>query len=302
MSDEYDVTIIGGSFAGLTAATYLARGRRRVLVVDAGEPRNRFADASHGFLSRDGDTPRAILETARGQIQRYPTLTLIRGRVTEAAARSGGFISTLEDGSQVRSRRVVIATGVADVLPDVPGLAERWGRSVLHCPYCHGYEHAGERLGVLAAGARSVHQACLLADWGPVTIFLNGMALDREGAAALARRGVRVVDDPVVALDGAAPALEAVRLAGGRAVAVDALFVSAPTRLASPIADQLGCALDEGPFGPVIRTGADKLTSVPGVYAAGDAARAPHSVAWAVADGMTAGVAAHQSLVFEPTA
>jgi thioredoxin reductase len=195
----------------------------------------------------------------------------------------------------------VLATGVIDDLPDIPGLRERWGATVLHCPYCHGYEVADQRLGVLAVGEQSMHQALLLPDWSSsVTLFTNG-TFDPTDAQleTLAARGVRVDSRAVVELvgDGAALGGVRVRAAGDdEVVVVDALFTASRTRMASPLAEQLGCEFDDGPFGPVIRTDAKKQTTVQGVYAAGDAARAPHNATWAAADGVTAGIYSHQSL------
>jgi thioredoxin reductase len=304
-NDIYDAVVVGGSWAGLSAAMQLARARRRVLVVDAGQPRNRFARASHGFLGQDGQTPATILETARAQVLAYPTAELRRDEATEAAppaeTRDGAFEVALASGATARARRLVLATGIVDELPDLPGLRERWGTSVLHCPYCHGYEVAGGRLGVLAVGEMSVHQALLLPDWSAdVTLFTNGTFEPTAAQCdALAARGVRVVSQPVVGLVGDGLALAGVRLdgpKGAEVIGLDALFTASRTRMASPLAERLGCAFDEGPFGPVIRTDARKETTVPGVYAAGDAARVPHNATWASADGVTAGIYAHQSL------
>ena len=192
----------------------------------------------------------------------------------------------------------MLATGVVDELPDVPGLRERWGASVLHCPYCHGYEVADRRLGVLAVGEMSLHQALLLPDWSAdVTLFTNGaFSPDADQQATLARRGVRTETRGVDALVGDAPELAGVRLQDGEMVELDALFIATRTHMASPLAEQLGCAFDDGPFGPVVRADAKRETTVPGVYAAGDAARVPHNATWASADGVTAGISAHQSL------
>ena len=295
---SYDVIVIGGSFAGLSAALQLARARRRVLVVDAGEPRNRFAHASHGFLGQDGETPAAIIQHARAQVLSYPTVEFIEGEATEAHERDGEFEVTLASGAIHHARRLILASGVVDELPDIPGLRERWGATVLHCPYCHGFEVASRRLGVLATGATAVHQALLLPDWSEeVTLFTNALVTpDDAQRAALEARGVRVETEPVTALLGEAPQLQGVRLGDGRLVALDALFTASRTRQASPLAEQLGCAFDDGPFGPVIRTGERKETTVTGVFAAGDAARPTHNATWASSDGVTAGIGAHQSL------
>ena len=303
--DTYDVVVVGGSWAGLSAAMQLGRARRRVLVVDAGLPRNRFARTSHGFLGQDGRTPAAILETARGQVLAYPTVRFIHDEVTgvtpPAQEPNGELEVTLASGPTAHARRLVLATGVVDELPDIPGLAERWGKTVLHCPYCHGYEVAGGRLGVLAVGESSVHQALLLPDWSDdVTLFTNGsLELTADHRDALAARRVRIDERSIVGIVGDGSALDGVRLRGsdgGELVGLDALFTASRTRMASPIAEQIGCAFDDGPFGPVIRTDARKETTVTRVYAAGDAARERHTATWASADGVTAGISAHQSL------
>ncbi|HEX6910384.1 MAG TPA: NAD(P)/FAD-dependent oxidoreductase [Longimicrobium sp.] len=293
-----DAIVVGGSFAGLSAAMQLARARRRVLLVDAGRPRNRFAHASQGFLGQDGRAPADILETARRQVLAYPTVELRGGEAVLAREDGGVFEVGLASGETARARRLVLATGVVDDLPDVPGLRERWGVTVLHCPYCHGYEVADGRLGVLAVGEMSLHQALLLPDWSAdVTLFTNGaVTLTTEQQGELASRGVRVDARPVEAIVGDPPALAGLRLRGGETVRLDALFTGSRTRMASPLAQQLGCAFDDGPFGPVIRTDARKETTVPGVFAAGDAARVPHNATFASADGVQAGLSAHQSL------
>lgn len=299
--DSFDVIVAGGSFAGLSAAMQLARARRRVLVIDTGRPRNRFAPASHGFLGQDGRSPADILRAARDQVLAYPTAELRHDEATNAALRSGGFEVQLASGATVRARRLVLATGVVDELPDLPGLRERWGRSVLHCPYCHGYEVAGGRLGILAIGEASLHQALLLPDWsGEVTLFTNGaFEPDEEQRRALAARGVRIDQRRVVEALGEGDRLAGVRVsddAGGVVVELDALFTGSRTRMASTLAEQLGCTLEEGPLGPLVQTDAWKETTVRHVFAAGDIARAPHNATWASADGVTAGIGAHKSL------
>lgn len=159
---KHDAIVIGGSFAGLAAATYLARGRRDVAVVDAGLPRNRFATHSHGFLGFDGVAPSVIVATARTQLAVYPTVSQVAGEVASAERRDDGFAVTLETGEVLTGDKLILAFGINDVLPEIPGLAERWGKSVIHCPYCHGYEFAGQRLGVLGMSPNSIHQAMLI--------------------------------------------------------------------------------------------------------------------------------------------
>lgn len=295
----HDAIVVGGSFAGLSAAMQLARARRRVLLVDAGLPRNRFADASHGFLGQDGKAPAAILREAACQVAAYPTVEIVRGEAQEAVRDTDGdFTVRISGGRTARARRLVLATGVADILPDVPGLKERWGATVLHCPYCHGYEVRDRPLGVLANHPIAAHQAAMIPDWGPTTLFTQGrFEPDAEQLTHLAARGVTIERQPVMALLGDAPALEAVRLADGQVITINALFVAPSTWMTSPLAEQLGCAFDDGPLGPTIHTDDWKATSIPGVYAAGDAARPMHNATLASADGVMAGVGAHQSLI-----
>lgn len=298
-----DAVVVGGSFAGLSAALQLARARRSVRVLDAGRPRNRFADAAHGFFSRDGEDPRKLVAAAQAQLRRYPSARVIATEAVAARAIDGGFEVVAADGVAYAARKLVLAFGVNDVLPALPGLTERWGKSVLHCPYCHGYEFAGRRLGVLQAAEFSAHQALLVADWGPTTLYLDGRpAPDAQTAAQLSRRGVAIEAAPIAALLGAEQSLSALRLADGRECAVDALFLASRVRFNSALAEQLGCAIDEGPMGPVIRTDDSRQTTVAGVYAAGDIARPMHNATWAASDGVSAGAAAHQALVFGPLA
>lgn len=295
---KHDAIIVGGGFAGLAAATYLARARRSVRVLDSGKPRNRFAAASHGFLGQDGSDPLHILAKARAQLRAYSTVELIEDEATAARIDEDGFSVQLAGGDEMNARKLILAFGLRDELPDLPGLPERWGKSVLHCPYCHGIEFSDQELGVLYSMPMSVHQASLIAEWGPTTLYLNGAVLDDEQVAALTARGVRLEPAPVTGLIGKGSALSTVELADGRQRQIAALYIAPRSCLTSPLAAQLGAEIDEGPLGPMIRTDADKMSSVPGLYAAGDIARMPHSVSWAVADGVTAGTSAHRALVF----
>jgi len=296
---RHDTIIIGGSFAGLSAALYIARARRSVCVVDTGLPRNRFAQHSHGFFGNDGSAPHAMLGTARSQVAAYPTVTFVGGEAATATKRSDGFTVTLASGEEIESVRLVLAFGISDELPQIPGLAERWGASVLHCPYCHGYEFSGQRLGVLHASPKSIHQAVLVSEWGPTTLYLNGgPEPDDASLAELMKRRVAVERAPVKALHGDGSRLSSIELADGRLAAMEALYVGPRTRLNSEIARQLGCELDEDAQpGPIIRTDAEKMTTVAGVYAAGDITRGAHTVTFAAADGVMAGLAVHRSLI-----
>ncbi|MBB4482495.1 NAD(P)/FAD-dependent oxidoreductase [Rhizobium etli] len=297
---SYEIIVIGGNFAGLSAAMQLARARRRVLLVDAGMPRNRFSQAAHGFLGQDGQAPAAIMREGKRQLGLYPNITLRDGKVAHAQKEDDEFVIGIEGGGEERARRLILATGVSDTLPDIAGLGDRWGRTVLHCPYCHGYEVSGGALGVLANHPHSAHSAMMIPDWGATTFFTQALfEPDEEQLARLTARGVRIERSPVVELLGDTPKLEAVRLADGRIVPLDAIFVAPKTAMASPVAEQLGCAFDDGAFGPVIRIGENKETSITGVFAAGDAASSMHSGTLASASGVLAGVHCHQSLVMQ---
>ncbi|MBB6253902.1 NAD(P)/FAD-dependent oxidoreductase [Nitrospirillum iridis] len=291
----YDVIIIGGSYAGLSAALPLGRARRRVLVVDAGQRRNRFAAASHGFLGQDGAAPGQIVATARDQLARYATVEMLQGAAIAVAGDEQGFV-VQTTGGPVAGARLILASGVTDNLPEVPGLAERWGRHVFHCPYCHGYELNQGPIGVLATGPMSLHHAQMLPDWGATTLFLNG-AFEPDAAqlAELDRRGVVVERTPVAGFfsEGAD-----IRLADGRTVPLAGVFTLAQTRITGPLAAELGVDIEDGPLGQCIQVDAMQQTSVAGVFACGDVARLAGSVPLAVASGAMAGVAAHRSLIF----
>ncbi|MCC2963453.1 NAD(P)/FAD-dependent oxidoreductase [Massilia sp. IC2-278] len=291
---EFDAIVIGGSYAGLSAAMQLARARRRVLVVDAGQRRNRFAKRSHGFLTQDGTEAAAIADQGRAQLLAYPTVRWLEGKAVQAVAEGEGFRIVLEDGAAVHGRRLVLATGVIDDLPAIEGLAERWGKSVFHCPYCHGYELDEGAIGVIATGELAMHHALMLPDWGTVTLFLNG-AFEPDAAqlAALAGRGVALERTPVARIEGEADVV----LEDGRTLRMAGLFVMSQMRMASPIAAQLGCAMEDGHAGQFVRTDMMKASSVAGVFCCGDMARATGNVAMAVADGAMAGVGAHRSLI-----
>jgi thioredoxin reductase len=295
---HYDAIIIGGSYAGLSAALQLARARRRILVVDAGKRRNRYANNSHGFLTRDGQPAADIAAEGRANVAAYPNVDWHDGTATAARRDGDAFVVELDSAGTVRAARLVLATGVRDELPPIDGLAERWGKSVFHCPYCHGYELNEGRIGVLASGPLSVHQAQMLPHWGQVTFFTNGVCpLDDAQRADLHARGVEVDDTPVRRLVNVATVV----LEDGRQEIMTGLFTYGRVHMASPIAEQLGCAFDQGPLGPFIRTDEGRQTTVPAVFAAGDAMRAASSVALSVADGAMAGVGAHRSLLFGVT-
>lgn len=291
-----DFAVIGGSYGGLSAALQLARARRQVLVVDAGQRRNRFVDAagetSHGFLTQDGRPPAEIAADAREQLMNYPNVEWMHGTADEARVAADGRLEFRVGHDTISSHRLILATGVRDELPPVPGLAERWGRSIFHCPYCHGYEMNAGRIGIIAASPLALHHAIMLPDWGSPTLFLNGAYTpSAEDLAAIARRGTQVETTLIDRIDGHADVV----LQDGRMISLNGLFTQPRTLLASPVAEQLGCALEDGPMGLFIKVDDFKATSVPNVFACGDAARAAGNVTLAVADGAMAGFGAHRA-------
>ena len=298
---DHDVLIIGGSFAGLSAAMQLARARKAVLVLDTGMPRNRFAAASHGFPGQDGQSPADITTRLREELSAYPTVRFHDEAAVSARREGNGFRVSLADGSNVTARRIVLVYGVHDSLPDLPGLAERWGASVLHCPYCHGYELDRQPVGVLARGEMALHQAMLLPDWGPTTLFTQGLLqLSPDQVQALKSRDARIEDTPVAELIGSGSTLEAVRLEDGRMVALAGLFLAPVTAPSSDIAAQLGCEMRDGPTGPYVAVDQMQATTVAGIFAAGDLASPMPNATLAAAAGVMAGGAAHRSLIFDP--
>ncbi|PWW01849.1 thioredoxin reductase [Hoeflea marina] len=294
-----EVVIIGGSYAGLSAALQLGRARRRVVVVDAGLRRNRFAANSHGFLGQDGRAPGDIAAFGRAELARYATVEFVEGEVVRAGGGFNDFTVDLADGTRHRARRLILAAGMTDILPQIPGLAERWGRSVFICPYCDGYELEQAPIGVIATGPHSFHHAMMLPDWGPTTYFTNGAhAPDAAERAELERRNVTVEPTPVTAIEGERAD---VVLADGRRLGFRGLFTAGRIAMSSPVAGELGCELQDGPLGRFVKIGPRGDTSVAGVFACGDIARGAGSVALAVGDGNIAGSAAHASLIFDAT-
>jgi thioredoxin reductase len=291
-TEPNDVAIIGGGPAGLSAALVLGRARRRVVVIDAGTPRNAPAAQMQGFLSRDGMPPADLLAAARAEVQGYG-VEIIDDRVVDAEV---GFTLRLAGGQTVEARRVILTTGATDELPDVGGARERWGRDFLHCPYCHGWEVRYQPLGVLATGPNSVDYAHLLRGWSDdVILFTHGAAVSDRDRETLDARGIVVVDGVVDRLVVDDDRLRAVELADGRLVPRAALFIR-PALRAHPDgpAARLGCEL--GADG-LVRIDRDGRTSVPGVWAAGNAANPRAQVITAAGEGSAVAIAVNTEFV-----
>ncbi|MEJ7838621.1 MAG: NAD(P)/FAD-dependent oxidoreductase [Thermomicrobiales bacterium] len=292
----FDAMVIGGSFAGLSAAMQLGRARRDVLVIDAGLNRNRFAHAANGLLGHDGKSPAVILATARAELLKSPTVQRREATVVSAGKDEMGFVVGTNTGETYRAHRLVLGIGITDRLPQIPGLAEHWGRSVFHCPYCHGFELADRRLGSIVPTVEAVQHMQMLRDWSDdVTIFTNGLEVDPASVS-----GVRIETRPIAKVVGNDVGVEQVELVDGTLIPIDAIHVVSSGDPVGDIAQQLGCELVESPMGLRIKVSERFETSVPGVCAAGDAARGAGNLALAIADGSMAGSMTHQSLLFDP--
>jgi thioredoxin reductase len=302
--DAYDVVVIGGGAAGLNGALQLGRSRRSVLVIDTAQPRNGPAPAVHGLLGHDGIAPEQLLARGHDEVRRYGG-EVAAGEVTAVSGDvAAGFAVTLAVGATVMARRLLVASGLTDELPDIPGLRARWGRDVVHCPYCHGWEVRDEPIGVLASGPRSVHQALLFRQLSEdVVYFSDGTALDDADAARLAARGIRVVDGAVRAVLLADDRVAGLRLAGGGVIPRRAVVVGARMTARAGFLADLGLKASEHPGGmgtyiPVDQAG---RTEVPGVWAAGNVTDLGAQVGAAAAAGALAGAVINADLVEEET-
>jgi thioredoxin reductase len=292
--NNFDVVVVGGGAAGLSAALVLGRARRRVAVVDAGSPRNAPAAHMQGFLSRDGMAPADLLAAGRSEAAGYG-VEVIEDQVAEIEP---GFAVRLGGGRVLNARRVLIATGLGDALPDIPGVSERWGRDLLHCPYCHGWEVSDLPLGVLGTNPAAVEHALLVRQWSDdIVFFTHTYPLTADERAVLDARGVGVIDGLVASLSVVDDRLDAVQLADGRAFPRAAVFIRpAFHRHEDDPVDSLGCELDESGFVQVDGTG---RTSVPGVWAAGNVANPRAQVITAAGEGSTAAISINADLVEE---
>jgi thioredoxin reductase len=307
MSERVDVLVVGGGAAGLSGALALARARRSVLVVDEGSPRNAPAAGVHNYLTRDGTPPGELMAIARAEVRGYGA-EVRNGRVTAVRRGDDGFAVSLADGGTVLARRLLVATGARDELPDVPGLAELWGTDVLHCPYCHGWEVRDQAVGVLATSAMGVHHALLWRQWtDDVTLFLHtGPEPTEEQEDQLAARGVEVVTGEVAGLETENGRLTGVRLAGGAVVPRRVLVAQSLLRAPEELLADLGLAPAETAMngtvlGTVLPTGPNGTTTVPGVWIAGNAGDVGAQVIAAAAEGLVAAGQINMDLVMEET-
>jgi thioredoxin reductase len=293
-----DVIIIGGSFAGLAGALQLGRARRKVTVLDTGLPRNRFAGHSHGLLGHDHKPPQEILALARQQLARYPTIRLVNARADGVSGAKDAFKVLTNDGESLSARRLILSYGVADQMPAIPGFAESWGKSIVPCPYCDGFEVAGQHWGLVYSGPQSTHAVMLFHDWTDnLTLFADGHDITPEVRADLARRNVPVIDGRIIEIAHHNGRIATVNLDTGRNVAVDVLFAHPRNRPSASLHEALGLETVASPVGHVLKVDDSRETSVPGIYAAGDLANPMASVTLASAHGAMAGIHAQQSML-----
>jgi thioredoxin reductase len=286
VSDFYDVLIVGGGTAGLSAALVLGRSCRSVLICDDGRPRNAVVDRMHGFLSRDGTPPRELLSLARTELQRYPLVRSLSAHITGAQRDDAGFVIVSDEGTRYAGRRIVLATGLYDAIPAIEGIAERWGRSVFVCPYCDGWEMRDKRLAVIARGHKAVELAQELRQWSTDLLVCTQETddltpQDRRWIAA-AHAGLRSL--AVSRVVGESQRQQII-FVDGALDSWDAIFVRAPLRQRYPLVDMLGCKVRSDGEIDVDRLG---RTSIAGCYAAGDAVTTVHQVALAAERGVCA--------------
>jgi len=301
MDIEWDCVVAGGGAAGLSAALVLGRSRRRTLLIDEGEQSNLAAHGIGGLLGHDGRPPAQLYDAGRAELAAYPTVEVRFGAVTAGVSDGGSFVLELADGSRVRTRRVVLATGMDYQAPQIAGLAELWGRSAFHCPFCHGWEARDQPLAVLAQGERAVHMALMLRGWtDDVVLLTNGeRGLDPDHREGLSAAGVTIDEREIAEFVSESGELASVAFAEGPPLARRGVLVAASLRQRSTLAAQLGVTFV--PPNPVVVDGIEvdafQRTSVPGVFAAGDLSAAIPQVAAAIASGSTAATAVVQSLL-----
>ncbi len=293
---DADVIIVGGGPAGLSAALVLGRACRNVILFDHGRPRNAASHAMHGFLSRDGLPPAEFRQIAREQLRPYTTVHLEHGEVLHAMADAGGFRVTLTDGRSATSQKLLLATGVMDRLPDVPGLLELYGRSIFHCPYCDGWEVRDQPLAVYGCDRRGYGLALELTGWSHDIVLCSDGAcgLDGESIATLLRQGIQIREDRIARLEGHDGQLAEVVFDNGERLARRAIFFTTGQIPCSELAVKLGCALNAK---GTVDTGRHETTEVPGLYIAGDASHDLQWVVVAAAEGAKAAYDINQALI-----
>lgn len=291
-----DVIIIGGSYAGLAAAMALGRALRSVLIIDGGKPCNRQTPHSHNFLTQDGSTPKMIADLAKAQVLHYPTIQWYEGLAMDVIRIKDGFEIETDDGQWFSAKKLVFATGIRDVLPSIPGLEQCWGISVLHCPFCHGYEVRQQPTVILGNGDSGFEMAALLSNWThDLTVYTNGTSsFTEEQLQKMAAHAIRIEEEPIDRLIHHDGHVQQVLFNNGNTAAVQTMYVRAPFVQHSPLPEKLGCEFTPEGY---IKTEVTQQTNIPDVFACGDNSSRMRTVANAIASGTTAGISLTKMLV-----
>lgn len=294
----YDVIIIGGSYAGLSAAMSLGRSLRNVLIIDGGLPCNRQTPHSHNFLTHDGEKPAIIADKAKKQVLKYDTVTFHNGFAVKGKKTQVGFEITTQSANTYNAKKLIFATGVKDIMPDIKGFAECWGTSVIHCPYCHGYEFRTKKTCIMANGERAFHLASLVNNLSAkVTIMTSGKAdFNTDQTEKLQKNSIQVVESNITEIVHINRYLKSVFLENGEELKFDAMYAAIPFTQHCEIPNEMGCELTE--LGH-IKVDMFQKTTIDGVFACGDNSAMMRSVPYAVSAGNIAGAMANKELVDE---
>lgn len=295
---QFDVIIVGGSYSGLAAAMALGRALRKVLVIDAGNPCNKQTPHSHNFLTNDGKTPKEISSLARQQVRSYDTVRFLDGFATAGIKTEKGFIIQTDAGESYTSRKLIFATGIKDIMPPIPGFAESWGISVLHCPYCHGYEVRHQKTGILANGDAAFELASLISNWTKdLTLYTNGhSSLTDEQKVKLEKNKIAIAEAEIDRLDHTQGSINHILFKDGSNASVKAIYARLPFVQHSSIPQELGAELTQDGF---IKIDPAHRTSIQGLFACGDNTTKMRTVANAVAMGTTTGFMVNKELIEE---
>ncbi len=297
-NQPYDVIIIGGSYSGLSAGMALGRALRKVLIIDGGNPCNIQTPYSHNFLTNDGKTPAALNSIARKQVSKYDSVQLIDALVTGVKKSSDGFAVELQTKQGFIAKKLIFATGIKDIFPAITGFSESWGITVLHCPYCHGYEVRHQKTGILANGDAGFELASLIANWtNDLAIYTNGPStLSGQQIKKLVQHNIGIVETAIEQIDHERGHIQNIIFKDGKYAPMKALYARLPFEQHSSLPHTLGCELTEDGY---IKTDAANRTTVPGVYACGDNTTRIRTVANAVAMGTTTGIMINKELIEE---
>lgn len=295
----YDVIIIGGSNAGLSAGLALGRSLYKTLIIDSGKPCNRQTPHSHNLVMHDGWKPADMLAAAKKDVLAYPNVQLLDATVTAVNGSSNNFAVSVDDaGTTYFAKKIIVAAGIKDIFPDVQGFAECWGISIIHCPYCHGYEYRDEPTGIFANGNMGYDLAKLISNWtNNLTVFTNGLpTFTQEQEDAISRNGIKIIETPVSGIEHENGYIKKVNLQNGGSVSLSAIYARLPFVQHTDVSAKLGCEFTEHGH---IKTDMMQKTSIPGVFACGDAASPMRAVSAAIASGTMAGVAAGKEILEE---